>query len=108
RINIAIVLVLYSLPCFVFAVFCQVIIVGIDTHTGAQWPVANWGSPWQYTWSDLQFKIGPIVILALAGLAYLTRLTRTSMLEVLRQDFEHTCSCEERKICRSEEHTYEL
>ena len=88
--NMAIVLVMYSLPVFVFAVFFQVIIVEIDTHTGAQWPVANWGNPWQYTWSDLQFKIGPIVILALAGLAYLTRLTRTSMLEVLRQDFVRT------------------
>jgi ABC-type dipeptide/oligopeptide/nickel transport system permease component len=88
--NMAIVLVMYSLPVFVFAVFFQVFIVWIDTHTGAQWPVANWGNPWQYTWSDLQFKIGPIVILALAGLAYLTRLTRTSMLEVLRQDFVRT------------------
>ena len=38
----------------------------------------------------MQFKIGPIVILALAGLAYYTRLTRTSMLEVLRQDFVRT------------------
>jgi ABC-type dipeptide/oligopeptide/nickel transport system permease component len=64
----AIVLVMYSLPVFVFAVFFQVIIVWIDIHTGTQWPVANWGNPWQYTWSDLQFKIGPIVILALAGL----------------------------------------
>ncbi len=88
--NMAIVLVMYSLPVFVFAVFFQVIIVWIDLHTGAQWPVANWGNAWQYTWSDLQFKIGPIVILALAGLAYLTRLTRTSMLEVLRQDFVRT------------------
>ena len=88
--NMAIVLIMYSLPVFVFAVFFQVIIVEIDTHTGAQWPVANWGNPWQYTFSDLQLKIGPIVILALAGLAYLTRLTRTSMLEVLRQDFVRT------------------
>jgi peptide/nickel transport system permease protein/oligopeptide transport system permease protein len=88
--NMAIVLIMYALPVFVFAVFFQVIIVAIDTHTGAQWPVANWGNPWQYTWSDLQFKIGPIVILGLAGLAYLTRLTRTSMLEVLNQDFVRT------------------
>ena len=88
--NMGIVLVMYSLPVFVFAVFFQVVVVWIDQHTGAQWPVANWGNPWQYTWSDLQFKIGPIVILALAGLAYLARLTRTSMLEVLRQDFVRT------------------
>jgi ABC-type dipeptide/oligopeptide/nickel transport system permease component len=89
-VNMGIVLLMYSLPVFVFAVFFQVIIVGIDTHTGAQWPVANWGNAWQYTWSDLQLKIGPIVILALAGLAYLARLTRTSVLEVLRQDFVRT------------------
>jgi ABC-type dipeptide/oligopeptide/nickel transport system permease component len=88
--NMSIVLVMYALPVFVFAVFFQLIIVEIDTHTGAGWPVANWGNPWQYDWADLQFKIGPIVILALAGLAYLTRLTRTSMLEVLRQDFVRT------------------
>src|SRR6266568_6496662 len=88
--NMGIVLVMYSLPVFIFAVFFQVIVVQIDTHTGAQWPVANWGNAWQYSWSDIQFKIGPIVILALAGMAYLTRLTRTSMLEVLRQDFVRT------------------
>jgi ABC-type dipeptide/oligopeptide/nickel transport system permease component len=88
--NMAIVLVMYALPVFVFAVFFQVIVVSIDTHTGAGWPVANWGNPWQYDWSDLQLKIGPIVILALAGLAYYTRLTRTSMLEVLNQDYVRT------------------
>jgi ABC-type dipeptide/oligopeptide/nickel transport system permease component len=89
-VNMSIVLVMYALPVFVFAVFFQLIVVEIDTHTGAGWPVANWGNPWQYDWADLQFKIGPIVILALAGLAYLTRLSKTSMLEVLRQDFVRT------------------
>jgi len=88
--NMGAVLVMYSLPVFVFAVFFQVVVVWIDSHTGAQWPVANWGNAWQYTFTDLQFKIGPIVILALAGVAYLARLTRTSMLEVLRQDFVRT------------------
>src|SRR5260370_36311508 len=55
-INMGIVVVMYSLPVFVFAVFFQVIIVWIDIHTGAQWPVANWGNAWQYTWSDLHLK----------------------------------------------------
>jgi ABC-type dipeptide/oligopeptide/nickel transport system permease component len=88
--NMTIVLVMYSLPVFVFAVFFQVLIVQFDLHTGAQWPVANWGNPWQYDWADLQLKIGPIVILALSLVAYLARLTRTSMLEVLRQDYVRT------------------
>jgi ABC-type dipeptide/oligopeptide/nickel transport system permease component len=88
--NMGLALVMYSLPVFVFAVFYQVIVVQIDIHSGAQWPVANWGNPWQYNWSDLTFKIGPIVVLALTGMAYLARLTRTSMLEVLRQDYVRT------------------
>jgi ABC-type dipeptide/oligopeptide/nickel transport system permease component len=88
--NMTIVLVMYSLPVFVFAVLYQVIVVQIDSASGAQWPVAGWGNAWQYTFSDLAFKIGPIVILALAGVAYLARLTRTSMLEVLRQDYVRT------------------
>ena len=66
-----IVLVMYSLPVFVFAVFFQVLVVAIDNGTGAQWPVANWGNAWHYSWSDIQFKIGPIVILALSLVAYL-------------------------------------
>jgi ABC-type dipeptide/oligopeptide/nickel transport system permease component len=84
------VLVMYSLPVFVFAVFFQVLVVAIDNGTGGQWPVANWGIAWHYSWSDIQFKIGPIVILALSLVAYLARITRTSMLEVLRQDYVRT------------------
>ncbi|TMC91762.1 MAG: ABC transporter permease [Chloroflexi bacterium] len=76
--NMGIVLVMYSLPVFVFAVFFQVLVVAIDNGTGAQWPVANWGNAWHYSWSDIQFKIGPIVILALSLVAYLARITRTS------------------------------
>jgi len=71
-------------------VFFQVLVVAIDNGTGAQWPVANWGNAWHYSWSDIQFKIGPIVILALSLVAYLARITRTSMLEVLRQDYVRT------------------
>jgi len=88
--NMGIVLVMYSLPVFVFAVFFQVLVVTIDNGTGAQWPVANWGNAWHYSWSDIQFKIGPILILALSLVAYLARITRTSMLEVLRQDYVRT------------------
>ena len=35
-VNMGIVLAMYSLPVFVFAVFFQVIVVWIDVHTGAQ------------------------------------------------------------------------
>jgi ABC-type dipeptide/oligopeptide/nickel transport system permease component len=88
--NMSIMLILFALPAFVLAVFFQVAVVWLDQHTGLNWPVTNWGNPWQYSWSDIQFKLGPILVFAAVGLAYIARLARTSMLEVLRQDFVRT------------------
>jgi ABC-type dipeptide/oligopeptide/nickel transport system permease component len=83
-------LVLFALPTFILAVYSQVAIVWFDKLTGAGWPVSNWGVPWQYTWGDIQFKLIPILVYAAIGFAYYARLTRTSMLEVLRQDYVRT------------------
>jgi len=88
--NMGIMLILFSIPSFVLAVFFQVFIVWLDQNTGLGWPVSNWGNNWQYTWSDIQFKLGPILVLSAIGLAYYARLARTSMLEVLRQDYVRT------------------
>jgi len=88
--NMTVILIIYAVPVFVLAVFIQVIVVQIDQHTGINWPVANWGTPWRYTWSDIQFKLLPILVYAGTGLAYFARLTRTTMLEVLRQDYVRT------------------
>jgi len=52
--------------------------------------VSGWGNPWQYSWSDIQYKLLPILVYAATGTAYYARLTRTSMLEVLRQDYVRT------------------
>jgi ABC-type dipeptide/oligopeptide/nickel transport system permease component len=83
-------LVLFALPTFILAVYSQVAIVWFDKLTGAGWPVSNWGVPWQYSWGDIQFKLIPILVYAAIGFAYYARLTRTSMLEVLRQDYVRT------------------
>lgn len=83
-------LILFALPSFILAVFFQVAIVLIDKGTGVKWPVAGWGNPWQYTPSDLIYKVGPIVVYAAVGFAYIARLTRTTMLEVLKQDYVRT------------------
>lgn len=88
--NMAIMLTIYAVPVFVLAVLAQVIIIWFDQHTGLGWPAANWGNPWQYTWSDIQFKVAPILVYAAAGVAYFARLSRTTMLEVLRQDYVRT------------------
>ena len=88
--NMGTMLVLYSLPVFILAVFAQLVIVWFDTSTGNTWPVAGWGNPWQYTLSDIQLKIIPILVFAATGTALYARLARTSMLEVLRQDYVRT------------------
>jgi oligopeptide transport system permease protein len=92
--NMTIMLILYAVPVFVLAVFIQVFILWLDNVTGGSngigWPVAQWGLPWHYSWSDIQFKIAPILVYAAAGVAYYARLARTTMLEVLRQDYVRT------------------
>jgi len=88
--NMSVALILYALPPFIIAVFAQVILVQINVSLGTQWPVAGWGTPWQYDWDSLQNKIVPILVYAAAGYAYFSRLARTSMLEVLRQDYVRT------------------
>lgn len=89
-VSIGAMLVLYALPAFVLAIFTQLVIVWFDTSTGNTWPVSGWGNPWQYTLSDLQLKIVPILVLAATEAALYARLARHSMLEVLRQDYVRT------------------
>jgi ABC-type dipeptide/oligopeptide/nickel transport system permease component len=88
--NMVVLLTVYAIPVFVLGTLVQVIIVQLDLNTGLGWPVANWGVPWHYTLSDIQFKIVPILVYAAATVAYIARLSRTSMLEVLRQDYVRT------------------
>ncbi|HLG77856.1 MAG TPA: ABC transporter permease [Ktedonobacteraceae bacterium] len=88
--NMTVMLILFAVPTFVLAVFVQVFIVWIDQSTGASWPVSNWGTPWHYSWSDIQYKLAPIIVLAAGAVAFYARLMRTQMLEVLRQDYVRT------------------
>ncbi|MDQ2907646.1 MAG: ABC transporter permease [Ktedonobacteraceae bacterium] len=88
--NMAVALIIYALPPFVIAVIAQVIIVILDKQTGGSWPSSSWGTPWYYDWADLQPKIVPILVYGAAGYAYFARLARTTMLEVLRQDYVRT------------------
>lgn len=89
-LNMGAMLILFALPSFVLAVFFQAAIVWLDNNIGLGWPVADWGNPWQYSWADIQFKIGPILLVALGGLAFFARFARNTMLEVLRQDYVRT------------------
>lgn len=83
-------LIVYTLPAFITCVFVQVLLVWLDQKANIGWPIAGWGAPWQYDWSDLQYKIAPILILSLGGIAYIARFTRTNLLEVLHVDYVRT------------------
>lgn len=85
--NMGLALVLYALPTFILAVFVQVFLLWVKNTTGIYWPVTGWGTPWQYDWTDLQYKIVPVLTYGATGYGYFARLTRTTMLEVLRQDY---------------------
>jgi oligopeptide transport system permease protein len=67
-----------TIPSFVIGIFA-IFLFGVTLH----WlPFVGWGTP--------QHMIMPTVILALGPMAFLTRITRASMLEAIRQDSVRT------------------
>jgi ABC-type dipeptide/oligopeptide/nickel transport system permease component len=74
-----------SVPGFVFAALAQIAIVLTNKATGTSiFPVAGWGSI-MHMWV-------PAFVLGIGTMAYLTRLMRSSMLEVINSDFIRTAN----------------
>jgi ABC-type dipeptide/oligopeptide/nickel transport system permease component len=72
-----------SVPSFVVAALSQLVIVDINASLGfSLLPVAGWGT--------LRHMIVPSMVLGLGTMAYLTRLMRSSMLEITSSDFIRT------------------
>jgi ABC-type dipeptide/oligopeptide/nickel transport system permease component len=72
-----------SVPSFVVAALGQLGIVNLNAWTGRSLlPVAGWGG--------LRHMIVPSMVLGLGTMAYLTRLMRSSMLEIASADFIRT------------------
>lgn len=72
-----------SVPGFVFAALSQIMIVMMNKATGMSvFPVAGWGSP--------MHMLVPALVLGIGTMAFLTRLTRSSMLEVINSDYIRT------------------
>jgi ABC-type dipeptide/oligopeptide/nickel transport system permease component len=83
RSIMSLVILFVSVPGFVFAAFGQVLIAEIKTRTGVEvLPVAGWGT--------LAHMILPSLVLGLGTMAFLARLMRSSMLEVVHQDYIRT------------------
>ncbi len=72
-----------SVPSFVVAAVGQVSLVNLNQAAGTSiLPVGGWGTIWH--------MIVPSMVLGLSTMAYLTRLMRSSMLEIVNSDFVRT------------------
>jgi ABC-type dipeptide/oligopeptide/nickel transport system permease component len=72
-----------SVPSFVVAALSQYVLVNANTVFGTSLlPVAGWGTVWH--------MLVPALVLGLSTMAYLTRLMRSSMLEITSSDFVRT------------------
>lgn len=72
-----------SVPSFVVAALSQLGIVSINNVLGRTFlPVAGWGT--------IYHMLVPALVLGLSTMAYLTRLMRSSMLEIVNSDFVRT------------------
>jgi ABC-type dipeptide/oligopeptide/nickel transport system permease component len=72
-----------SVPSFVFAALGQLMLVNINSMLGQSLiPVAGWGTP--------AHMLMPSLVLGLGTMAFLTRLMRSSMLEVVNEDYIKT------------------
>ena len=77
------VILFVSIPSFVFAALAQFVLSEFKTKFGVDiLPVAGWGT--------LAHMVMPSLILGLGSMAFLTRLMRSSMLEVVHQDYIRT------------------
>lgn len=72
-----------SVPSFVVAAISQWFLVGLNLAAGTTvLPIGGWGSVWH--------MLVPALVLGLSTMAYLTRLMRSSMLEVVGTDYIRT------------------
>lgn len=72
-----------SVPSFVFAALGQLVLVNINDRLGVSiLPVAGWGT--------VGHMLLPALVLGLGTMAYLTRLMRSSMLEIIHSDYVRT------------------
>lgn len=79
RVMMAVMLALYAIPSFVLIPILQWLNYQSYLRGGPFLPVAGWGR--------LEHWFLPVLVLSAASLGYIARLTRSSMLEVLHQDY---------------------
>jgi ABC-type dipeptide/oligopeptide/nickel transport system permease component len=83
RTTLFLVVLFISVPSFVFAAVWQLMVLALNQRAGTTiLPFAGWGT--------LRHMILPSLALGLGTLAFLTRLMRSSLLEIVHQDYVRT------------------
>lgn len=82
RISMVSMLMLYSIPSFVLIPLLLVVDIWLEQRGYPSLPVANWGT--------IQQAILPVLVLSAGSIAYIARLTRTTMVGILREDYIRT------------------
>ena len=67
----------------------MLIVLGLLFWFGYRAPLANVAF-WVDPWSNLQIVVGPAIVLGLGQAAYIARMARSSLLEVIREDYVRT------------------
>ncbi|HVA89146.1 MAG TPA: ABC transporter permease, partial [Chloroflexota bacterium] len=82
HLSMILMLVFYSVPSFVLIPLILAVDIWLQQHRYPSLPVANWGTAQQ--------AILPVLVLSSGSIAYIARLTRTTMVGMLREDFIRT------------------
>lgn len=78
-----------SVPDF-FLLVLLIVIPSIMWNYAA--PVGGYVSPWEDFWTNARMFVPPTLVVSVGGAAGLMRLTRSTMLEVLRSDYVRTAA----------------
>ncbi len=78
----SVVMTLYAVPTLMLIIAFHLCMLWLATNNLPHLPL--------YGWDNLQERIAPVLITAITGAGYFTRLTRISLLEVLGLDFIRT------------------
>ncbi len=82
RLSMIAMLAIFSIPSFVLAGVLQIAQVALFKAGLPSLPTSGWG--------DLKFWVLPVVVLSAASTGYMARLTRSTVLETLDQDYIRT------------------
>jgi len=90
-------LVFFALPTFVLIPLYQFVVVILQQRGITTLPLSST----EFGWDHIDQMIAPVTLFSVVQMAFFVRLTRTSMLEVLRQDYVRTARAKglgERKV----------